>query len=242
MAARKVESKKQRSVDVVITPVITHEFDLTLVGTSILVVNSMVGKLAEELRRSRFGTAKPKKHADEASYNRECRERFMAARYRLQSGQDGFPAVTIKYALVDECTFLDGVEKTKVRAGLTVNGGEFLCPIFHDAEEPTMREDVVRVGGRAGRGSGTASLAYRPEYRNWRIPVRVTYDPTLVTPQQIVALASRAGFHQGIGEWRKPKGGEWGRFRVEEGVSIPANLFPKTKGSKPSKARRGKAA
>jgi len=235
-AAKKTEPKKKVQTDVVISPVVIHEFDLTLVGTSILVVNSMVGKLAEDLRRARYGTAKPKKHADEESYNKECRERFEAARYRLPNGQDGFPAVTIKYALVDECTFIDGVEKTKMRAALTVNHGEFLCPIYHDAEEPTMREDVVRVGGRAGRGSGTASLAYRPEYRSWRIPIRITYDPTLVTAQQIVALASRAGFHQGIGEWRKPKGGEWGRFAVEEGVSIPNNLFPKRPKGKWSKA------
>jgi hypothetical protein len=128
--------------------------------------------------------------------------------------------------MVDACSFVDGVTKVTARGAFHVNLGEELVPIeggkakkravkqspFGDCE-PTQREDMVRVGGK-GPGTGTADLRYRPEYTGWSIPIRVDYNSSVISMEQIVNLLNLAGFSIGIGEWRPQKDGQWGMFEV----------------------------
>lgn len=197
-------------------------FELTIRGTGPLVMHALGESLARQLRETRIQTAGQKKkrvaHTAE-SYEKECEKAFHAARYLMKDGKDGFPTVTIKYALVDAVSFIGGVTKVEARGAFYINPGEHLVPIKHNKKVPIRREDVVRVGGKAGRGSGQASLAYRPEYNDWSITMKIVHDPTIITAESIVNLANRAGFHIGIGEWRPQKGGQWGMFEVADSAA-----------------------
>jgi hypothetical protein len=208
------KKKNDKSELIQIPAIRVERFDLTIVGTGPLVVNAATNKLVDELRDRRIAKTKPKKEQTEETYNAECAARFNAARYIMADGRDGFPAVTIKYSMVDAVGLIEGVTKVAARAAFFISPDNWLVPITHNAKVPAMREDVVRVGGKAGRGSGTASLSYRPEYLGWSITMPIEFDPTLITAEAIVNLAQRAGHSIGVGEWRPQKGGQWGRFAV----------------------------
>lgn len=203
---------------------------LRLWGDSPLVVNAFSNKGKEEMR------AKQQKEAKRAREAKDPVAAYNGARYQMKyhDGRmvDGFMAPTVKKALVSACRLLDGIPMTLVRQTVRVLPayGELLpierepgVPYFGDHETklaPVMREDIVRVGGRAGPGSGTADLRYRPEYAPWTIPVVVTFLPNVLTAEQVVNLFAYAGFGCGIGENRPEKtGGSWGCFRVEDDSS-----------------------
>lgn len=217
MATKKTTKAEQAAESIITIPAIDKDWlELDLVGDSPLVVHALGQKVKDDLRRRQ--SKEPKK----AKGVRDPEAEYNHARYLLKDGRDGFPTVTIKYAIVDACSFVSGITKVEARGSFYVNPGEALVAIEHDLPTPIMREDIVRVGGRAGRGSGAADLRYRPEYSNWRIPIRLLYDRSIISAAQIVNLLNRAGFHLGIGEWRPQKGGQWGMFSVEASAKVKA--------------------
>lgn len=131
--------------------------------------------------------------------------------YRFADGGHGFPAVGFKAAIVDSARLFDGVKMTELRAALTVigEGPEQLIRI--KGEAPRMREDTVRVG------MGTADLRYRAEYWPWSADLEITFFPSMISAESIVALCDAAGAG-GVGEWRpgKAKTGIYGTFEVEQ--------------------------
>ena len=89
--------------------------------------------------------------------------------------------------------------------------GASLLPIYkHDGSPAVgvMREDAVTIG------VNTRGLAYRPEYSEWELRVRVEYNPRLVSEEQLLALVDQAGWGVGICEGRPEKSSAlgWGRF------------------------------
>ena len=74
--------------------------------------------------------------------------------------------------------------------------------------EPTMREDMVRVG------MGTADLRYRGEFREWSTTFMIRYNANVLSVEQHVNLFNTAGFAIDVGEWRPQKDGSYGMFRV----------------------------
>jgi hypothetical protein len=199
---------------------------LRLYGDSILVVHAFSEKAKREMRDKQQKNAKKAREAKDpvAEYN--------GARYltRYHDGRmvDAFPAMTIKKSLVSACRLLDGIPMTLVKQTVFVNRSVELVPIerepgvpyfgeYGTTYAPPMREDIVRVNGRAGPGSGTADLRYRPEYSPWTIPIEVMFLPNIITPEQIVNLISYAGMGAGVGENRPEKtGGSWGIYRVSD--------------------------
>ena len=85
-----------------------------------------------------------------------------------------------------------------------------MIPIY--GSEPKMRMDMVRLEG------GSADMRFRPQFKEWRCLVPVQVAKGTLTPQQVVDLANRAGFHCGICEWRpfskKSKNGSYGMFKI----------------------------
>jgi hypothetical protein len=71
-----------------------------------------------------------------------------------------------------------------------------------------MREDAVTIG------INTRGLAYRPEYAEWQLRVRIEFNPRIVSEEQLLALISQAGWGVGICEGRPERSSAlgWGRF------------------------------
>ena len=142
---------------------------------------------------------------------------FEATRYKFDDGSgDGFPAGAFKSATVrgGQRLFGKAVKMTDLRQNLTFladgtsTDGMPLTRI--DAEDPMMREDMVRVGMNA------PDIRHRAEYREWEATIRVEFIPDLIDIESVTALVD-AGGQNGVGDWRPEKNGSFGTYEVVTG-------------------------
>lgn len=166
-----------------------------------------------EKAKEMIRTKHAKKQKPGAKEKRDPKGECEAATYRTRDGGYGIPLLALKSSIVSAAHKDLGVEKTLVRKSV------FLPDIVSDGilpiqcEEPVMREDSVRVG------SG-ADLRYRPEFQYWSASITFEVDSELMTTGVLLALIERAGFGVGICEWRPEKGGEFGRFTINQSVPV----------------------
>lgn len=187
---------------------------LHLIGTAPLIAHAFPEKARKEMLGKQMKQAKPA---------REARDPFAeveASRYRLRDGRDGMPAIAFKNAAVTACTSIADVTKVAARQAFRVAGeasgaegvleGSFvrtaLVPLVAGA--PRIREDVARIGT-----SGT-EMRYRPEYDPWGAVVEVTFNPSVVSVDQLASMFNAAGHGVGIGDYRPERNGDCGTFAV----------------------------
>jgi hypothetical protein len=179
-------------------------------GITPLIAHRWSEKAKRMMRDAQTGKSRQKKEP------KDPEGEFNEARYRLLDAGDGFPAVAFKSAIVGATRHFDGLTMVQVKQAVFIHGAksadghDLLVPI--DAPDPTMREDMVRVG------MGTADLRYRPEYWPWEATLKIEFATTLLSAESLLNLIDAAGFG-GVGEWRpsSPKGatGIYGRFEVK---------------------------
>lgn len=84
---------------------------------------------------------------------------------------------------------------------------------IHSPEPPSMREDMVRLGGMGS----PADIRYRGQFENWSMNLTISYNANgQYSIEQIVNIINAGGYACGIGEWRPEKDGQYGMFHVEQ--------------------------
>jgi len=185
--------------------------DLTLRGRpgSPLVIHAFAEKAKQEIRD------KQQKKAKKAKEQRDPSAEFLAARYVDAEGLECAPITALKKAIITAASAFDDLTKVGLRQALFVDsiakpGAAFVPIETHDGTPAigVMREDAVTIG------INTRGLAYRPEYREWQVRVRVEFNPRLVSKDQLLALVDQAGWGVGICEGRPERSSAlgWGRF------------------------------
>jgi hypothetical protein len=174
-------------------------------GTAPLIVHRWSEKARQMMLDAQQGRKAPKQVKDpQADYE--------SSMYRFDDGRHGFPVMAFKSATVKGGGRLFGkaVKMTELRQlftfladGIGVDGTQLT--VING--EPTIREDMVRVG------MGTADIRYRAEYRDWSAILRIEYVPNSIDLESVVALVD-AGGTNGVGEWRPEKSGSYGTFEV----------------------------
>lgn len=182
--------------------------EIEIVGTAPLIVHAWSTKAREMMLAAQQGKKTPKQH-------KNPQQDFEDSQYRFTDGRHGFPVTAFKAATVKGGGRLFGksVKMTELRQlltflphGVSEDGMQLVHLI---ADEPVMREDMVRVG------MGTADIRYRAEYRDWRVKLHVAYVPSAIDLSSVVALVD-AGGTNGVGEWRPEKSGSFGTYEVAE--------------------------
>lgn len=223
-------TKKTASVE--IKPMELQTVELTIVGTTPLIVHAWSDKAKKEMLDKQQKKATKSKHDVKIPIND-----MMDASYWLtekpESGKDdedaeskwldalangakfGFPVTGIKQAIIDGAYWagLD-VKKTLMKAAFFLEGAtDASTPDIAEiiSDPPVMREDMVKVGGQ----SKVADIRYRPEYDNWSIPLRMTYNVNgHYSLEQLLNCVNVGGFACGIGEWRPSRNGQAGMFKL----------------------------
>lgn len=189
-----------------------QSIEVTLVGRqgSPLVIHAFAEKAKQEIRD------KQQKKAKKAKEERKPLEECNAARYMDSEGRECAPITAVKKSIVRAASAFDDLKMTELRQAVFVDSvaspGSPLVPIENLDGTPAvgvMREDAVTIGNNI-RG-----LAYRPEYKEWRLRIRVEFNPRLVSEEQLLALIDQAGWGVGICEGRPERGSAlgWGRFQ-----------------------------
>ena len=173
---------------------------LTLAGDSPLICHAWSDKAKKMMLDKQMKKAKAGKEAKDPEQD------FYDSLCPHPDGGYGFPVVGFKASAVSACRYVDGLPMTVARGAFHVNGE--LAKI--EGSEPTMREDMVRVG------MGTADIRYRGQFDPWTVKLDLVYNPQALSLEQIVNLFNIAGFGVGIGEWRPEKDGQYGRFHVQD--------------------------
>jgi len=191
-------AKSTQKSEVIDLPAMKIErLEITVIGDSPLITHKWSEKAKKAMLDKQMGKATQKKAPKDPEQD------FADAIHRDADGDYAFPTIGFKAAAVTACTSLD---MTKVAARQTFHvDGEFVKIMGGD---PIMREDMVRVG------QGTADLRYRPEYTNWYATLKVTYNSSVMSAEQVINIFNVAGFGVGVGEWRPEKNGSNGRFHV----------------------------
>lgn len=174
---------------------------VTLRGTTPLIVHRFAEKARKEMLDKQMGVAKQKKAFKDPERD------YLDSLYTLPDGTPGFPAVAFKAAAVSAANDA-GIQKVLARRAFHITGGELL-PINGGHR---MREDVVRIA------MGTADIRHRAEFPEWEVTVPVAYNASIITLEQLVNLFNIAGFGVGVGEWRPERNGINGTWEVAEVV------------------------
>ena len=179
--------------------------EIEIKGTSPLIVH----RWSEKAKQMMLDAQQGKKNAKQP---KDPQQDYESSMYRFDDGGHGAPVMAFKSATVKGGGRLFGkaVKMTELRQMLTFladgigTDGTQLARLIG---EPSMREDMVRVG------MGTADIRYRAEYREWSAVLRVEYVPSVIDLGSVVALVD-AGGTNGVGEWRPEKSGSYGTYEV----------------------------
>lgn len=175
-----------------------QDIEVRIVGDSPLVTRAWAEKAKEQMRGSQQKLGRQAKEA------KDPEQEFLSGMHLTLKGEPGFPAVGIKLSAVRGGKSL-GLKMTDLRSAFHVIGD--ILPI--EADEPRMREDMVKVG------MGVADMRYRPEFDPWSIVLPIRFNARAISAEQIVAMLDAGGFGVGIGEWRPERGGSFGMYHVE---------------------------
>lgn len=224
-------AKKTASVE--IKPMELQTVELTIVGTTPLIVHAWSEKAKREMLDKQTGKAKKAKHeikipvndAMNACYwlteqpengdtNEEAEEIFHKA--IMDGAKFGFPVTGIKQSVIMGAKRggLD-VVATELRGSFFLEGATEasttdIAEIISDP--PTVREDMVKVGGM----SKVADIRYRPQFENWSIPLKMTYNANgKYSLEQLLNCFNVGGFVCGIGEWRPERDGQSGMYTLK---------------------------
>jgi len=183
------------------------EIVVRVTGLSPLLAHNWAEKAKTEIRDKQGG----KKIARERAI-RDPRQEFQDARYIMPDGRDGFPAIAFKLAMKRAAKGLDGLTMVDLSTWVYVLsdvGQRQTGLVAIEADEPEMREDMVRVS------NGAVDLRYRPAYFPWAANLRIRFQSGKINRESVVALVARAGL-TGVGDWRPEKNGDFGTWTVGE--------------------------
>ena len=208
--------------------------EITIVGTTPLIVHSWSHKAKQEILDKQRGKKTGAKHEvkipvndfknslywltempEDGSTDEEAAENVNAA---IAAGAKfGFPCNGIKAAIISAAyrAGLD-VKMTELRGTFFIEGATDASTIdlaeIVSPNPPEMREDPVRVGGM----SKSADMRYRAVFDEWEIPLMFKYlKNAKYTLQQLLNMIPYGGFMTGIGEWRPEKDGQFGMFELK---------------------------
>jgi hypothetical protein len=203
--------KKKQSGIISTATVGIRTIGLTLRGMagSPLVIHAFPEKAKQEIRD------KQQKKAKKVKEERKPLEEYGAAKYFDEQGRECAPITALKKAIISAATAFDDITKVGLRQALFVSSadgpGQFVPIETHGGELAVgvMREDAVTIG------INTRGLAYRPEYKEWQLRIKIEFNPRIVSEEQLLALVDQAGWGVGICEGRPERSSAlgWGRFQ-----------------------------
>lgn len=213
---RKVSAETKKAAEAVQTKlkdINRHLVTVRIVGDSPVITHKWSEKALLTLRDKHKGV----KTKDRSVRDPEAEGE--AATYYTPDKKPGILAVAIKAAIVEAAHKDLGIARTLVTKSLFVypKGREIVLPLesANGVElDRQICEDPVRVG------QGSTDLRYRPYYFNWAVTPMFEIDADWLQVEDLLILINRAGFGVGIHEWRPEKGGEYGRFRIDDEFSV----------------------
>lgn len=143
---------------------------------------------------------------DDISEEEKVKEKY----YFTDDGKKGIPARAFYNAMIRASSYLfdkkDGGMRN-IKEGILITGN--VLPLEY------KKEEVVEHWGRMSGQTKAPRKILRNAFYDWKTTVEVRYNQSQLSPEQIFNILNWAGFHIGVGAFRKERTGNYGMFHVE---------------------------
>jgi len=143
---------------------------------------------------------------DDISEEEKVKEKY----YFTDDGKKGIPARAFYNAMIRASSYLfdkkDGGMRN-IKEGILITGN--VLPLEY------KKEEVVEHWGRMSGQTKAPRKILRNAFYDWKTTVEVRYNQSQLSPEQVFNILNWAGFHIGVGAFRKERTGNYGMFHVE---------------------------
>ena len=142
---------------------------------------------------------------DTLSEEEKVKEKY----YYTENGEKGVPARAFYNAMIRASSYLfdkkDGGMRN-IKEGVLVKGN--ILPLGY------AKEEVVEHWGRMSGQTGAPRKILRNAFEDWSVTLEIRFNEMQLSAEQIFNILNWAGFHIGVGAFRKEKTGNYGMFHV----------------------------
>ena len=225
MLTLKKNTKKDIQDSFVVPPDPEKVIEVDILGAAEgMLQNQLRPETKDELQNGKKAGATETK----AQRTEKARASWEGSGHYSKDGVRGHPSESYLKAMQQAVTMvtLSGGKKTSSKAMvlrcLSVLPDAFskeglpLCCFSRDTKANSdIKVEPAEHWANNNNAGGTPVPVYRTHILGgWKMTVRVSYDSTVLRPQDVLMLMQKAGTNVGVGSWRKEKGGVFGRWKV----------------------------
>lgn len=159
----------------------------------------------EVLERYNKIKSKQNYNKDELSEEEKVKAKF----YYTLDGKEGIPTRAFYNSMIRASSYLFDIKNKgmrNIKEGINIKGD--IIPLNYKNKE------IVTHWGRTSGAKRTPRKIMRNAFNDWGCELEIEYNQNNISPEQIVNVLNWAGFHIGVGGFRKEKTGNYGMFKV----------------------------
>jgi hypothetical protein len=137
-------------------------------------------------------------------------EKVKAKFYYTEDEKYGIPARAIYNSMIRASSYLFDIKQggmRNIKEGVTLVGD--ILPLNYE------KLKVVTHWGRTSGMKGSPRKIMRNAFEGWSVEVTIQFNKANLSAEQIFNVLNWAGFHIGVGGFRKEKTGNFGAFHID---------------------------
>ena len=137
-------------------------------------------------------------------------EKVKAKFYYTEDGKHGIPARAFYNSMIRASSYLFDIKQggmRNIKEGVTLMGD--ILPL--KSKKLLVRTDWGRNSGI----KGSPRKIMRNEFHGWEVELTIQYNKANLSAEQLINVLNWAGFHIGVGGFRKENTGNFGAYHVK---------------------------
>jgi len=176
---------------------------LTIVGDSPYMPEPMDMAVAERYNKKK---SKQSYSKDDISEEEKVKAKF----YYTEDEKYGIPSRAIYNSMIRASSYLFDIKQggmRNIKEGVTLVGD--VLPLKY------KNLKVATHWGRTSGMKGSPRKIMRNAFEDWSVEVTIQFNKANLSAEQIINVLNWAGFHIGVGGFRKEKTGNFGAFHIK---------------------------
>ena len=197
----KMTKEKTNQTNVQLQQLKKEQIDVEITGVTSLLMEAQDEFAAENIERK-----KTKQVPIED--RRTAEEKYENKKWKTSDGKPGILASAFHKGMIAVAPYIEGLDMKRVRGSVRVLGD--VIPINYKTEKTN-----IKFGKDSGMTKAPRKIV-RPEFTNWSCKIRVVYNSTNISAEQVINLLNWAGFQVGVGGFRPEHSGNFGQYEVKK--------------------------
>ena len=176
---------------------------LTIVGDSPYMPEPMDMAVLEKYNKIK---SKQNYSKDDISEEEKVKAKF----YYTEDEKVGIPARAVYNSMIRASSYLFDIKQggmRNIKEGVTLVGD--ILPLKF------KKQKVLTHWGRTSGMKGSPRKIMRNAFEDWSVELTIQFNKANLSAEQIVNVLNWAGFHIGVGGFRKEKTGNFGAFHID---------------------------